>query len=129
MKRKILTITAAGVLALGSLTFLNAQGHGGHGPGPGHRSHMGNPLEHLTASLKLTDAQKTQVQPILDQAKPQIAAIHKEAMEKMRTVMENTTAQIRPMLTPEQQQKLDAMKQAHQKMHEAAEEMHDAENE
>jgi Spy/CpxP family protein refolding chaperone len=126
--KKTLTITAAVVLALGSLTFLEAQGHGGHGFGPDHGRHMGNPLEHLTESLKLTDAQKAQVQPILDQANPQIAAIHKEAMEKMRTVMENTTAQIRPILTAEQQQKLESLKQAHQKMREAAEQMHDVEN-
>ena len=35
-------------------------------------------------------------------------------------------AQIRPFLTPEQQQKFDAMKKAHEDMRKAMEEMHDA---
>jgi Spy/CpxP family protein refolding chaperone len=40
--------------------------------------------------------------------------------------MENTMAQIRPLLTPEQQQKLDAMKKAHEDMRDARKEMRDA---
>ena len=47
-------------------------------------------------------------------------------MEKMHAVMENTGNQIRPLLTPQQQQKLDAMKKAHEDMKKAMEEMHDA---
>jgi hypothetical protein len=66
------------------------------------------------------------VQPIIDQTKPQIQAIHQEAMEKMLALLENTGAQIRPFLTPQQQQKFDAMKQAHENMRKAMEEMHDA---
>ena len=103
---------AACGLTLGGLTYLQA---GEHGPGP-NQHHMGNPLEHLSENLNLTD-----------QAKPQIAAIHQEAMEKMRAIMENAGAQIRPLLTPEQQQKFDAMKKAHEDMHKAMQEMHDAE--
>ncbi|MEY2559560.1 MAG: motif family protein, partial [Verrucomicrobiota bacterium] len=85
-----------------------------------------NPFEHLSESLNLTAEQKAKVQPILDQTKPQLAAIHQEAMEKMRTLMESTGAQIRPLLTPEQQQKFDAMKKAHEDMRKAMQEMHDA---
>ena len=88
---------------------------------------MGNPLEHLSEKLDLTADQKAKVQPIIDQAKPQIEAIHQEAMEKMRTIMESTGAQIRPLLTPQQQEKFDAMKKAHQDMHKAMQEMHEAE--
>jgi Spy/CpxP family protein refolding chaperone len=87
---------------------------------------MGNPLEHLSDSLNLTADQKTKVQPIIDQAKPQIQAIHQEAMEKMKTVMENAGAQIRPLLTPQQQEKFDAMKKAHEEMHKAMQDMHEA---
>ena len=105
MTRKLITLMAAGGLALGGLTYLQAQDPSGphpHGPGP---KHMENPLEHLSESLNLTPDQKAKVQPIIDQAKPQIAAIHQEAMEKMRTIMESTGAQIRPLLTPQQQEK------------------------
>ena len=117
---------AACGLTLGGLKYLQANEPCEHGPGPNHHM-MGNPLEHLSESLNLTAEQKTKVQPIIDQAKPQIAAIHQEAMEKMKAIMESTGAQIRPLLTPEQQQKFDAMKQAHQDMHKAMQEMHDAE--
>jgi Spy/CpxP family protein refolding chaperone len=114
---------AAGGLALGGLTYLQA---GEHGPGPNHH-HMGNPLEHLSEKLELSPEQKAKVQPIIDQAKPQIAAIHQEAMEKMHVIMENAGTQIRPLLTPSQQEKFDAMKKAHEDMRKAMQEMHEAE--
>ncbi|HEX7515809.1 MAG TPA: hypothetical protein VF345_00835 [Chthoniobacterales bacterium] len=133
MTRKLITLMAACGLTLGGLTYLQAQdpsehGHGPkheHGPGPNH--HMQNPFEHLSENLNLTAEQKAKVQPIIDQTKPQLAAIHQEAMEKMRTLMESTGAQIRPLLTPEQQQKFDAMKKAHEDMRKAMQEMHDTE--
>lgn len=128
MTRKLITLIAAGELTLGGLTYLQAQDPHGpkheHGPGPNH--HMENPFDHLTETLSLTAEQKAKVQPILDQMKPQLEAIHKEAMEKMKAIMESTGAQIRPLLTPEQQQKYDAMKKAHEDMRKAEQEMHDA---
>jgi Spy/CpxP family protein refolding chaperone len=128
MRRRIITVSTAVGLALASLVYLQAKEpaeHGPkheHGPGPQHMM-MGNPLDHLSKELNLTDEQKTKVQPIIDQTKPQIAAIHKEAMEKMHALMESAGAQIRPLLTPEQQQKFDAMKKAHEDMRKAHEEM------
>jgi Spy/CpxP family protein refolding chaperone len=123
-------MTAAG-LALASLAYLQAKEPGEHGPkpehGPGpHHMMMGNPFDHLTKDLNLTDDQKTKVQPIIDQTKPQMAAIHREAMEKMHALLESAGAQIRPLLTPEQQVKFDAMKKAHDDMRKAMEEMHEA---
>lgn len=87
---------------------------------------MENPFDHLSETLNLTADQKAKVQPILDQMKPQLAAIHKEAMEKAKTVMESTGAQIRPLLTPQQQEKYDSIKKAHDDMAKAMQEMHDA---
>ena len=126
MTRKLITLMAACGLALGGLTYLRANEPDGNGPCP-KVNHRGNPLEHLSESLNLTAEQKTKVQPIIDQAKPQIAAIHQEAMEKMKAIMESTGAQIRPLLTPQQQEKFDAMKKAHEDMHKAMQEMHNAE--
>jgi Spy/CpxP family protein refolding chaperone len=131
MRRRIITLTTAVGLALASLVYLQAKEPGEHGPkpehGPGpHHMMMGNPFDHLTKDLNLTDDQKTKVQPIIDQTKPQMAAIHKEAMEKMHALLESAGAQIRPLLTPEQQVKFDAMKKAHDDMRKAMEEMHDA---
>lgn len=128
MIRKIITLTAAVVLAGGSAVYLQAKDPGDcPGPMGAHHRMMGNPFEHLSDKLDLTADQKAKIQPIIDQAKPQIEAIHREAMEKMRTVMENAGAQIRPLLTPEQQEKFDAMKKAHENMRKAMQEMHDAE--
>lgn len=67
-------------------------------------------LERTTEKLNLTPQQKTQVQPILDQAQPQIENIRREAMQKTKEVMDNAMAQIRPLLTPEQQKMLDDTK-------------------
>ena len=126
MTRKLITLMAACGLALGGLTYLRANEADEHGAGPKHHR-MGNPLEHLSENLNLNAEQKAKVQPIIDQTRPQIAAIHQEAMEKMKAIMESTTAQIRPLLTPQQQEKLDAMKKAHEDMHKAMQEMHEAE--
>ena len=123
MKRNLLTLAAVGAIALGG--FVVAQAEPGHGPGGRWHGH-GFALEHITKGLNLTADQQAKVQPILDQAKPQIAAIHQEAMQKMKTVMDSTTSQIRPLLTTEQQKKLDDIQKAHQDMMNAHKELHDA---
>jgi Spy/CpxP family protein refolding chaperone len=123
MKRNLLTLVAAGAIALGGFVMVQAQ----PGPGGGGRLHgHGFGLRHLTEKLNLTSDQQTKVQPILDQAKPQIAAIHQEAMQKAKGVMDSTLSQIRPLLTPEQQKKLDAIQKARQDMMNAHKELHDA---
>lgn len=127
MKRKLIAITVGAALSLGGLSAIAHPEHGGPGGAGGHQhGDWGNPLEHLTKELNLTPDQQAKVTPIVDQAKPQIQQIHQEAMEKMRAVMESTGAQIRPLLSPEQQQKFDAMKKAHEDMHNAMKEMHEA---
>ena len=50
----------------------------------------GGSLDHLSEKLDLTADQKTRVQPIIDQTKPQIEAIHREAKEKMRVLMQKS---------------------------------------
>jgi Spy/CpxP family protein refolding chaperone len=80
----------------------------------------------LTKTLSLTSDQQSKVQPILDQAKPQIIAIHKDAMQKTQAVMASTMSQIRPLLTPEQQTKFDAVQKARQDMRAAQQELHNA---
>lgn len=129
MTRKLITLIAAGAFTLGSFTYLQAKDADGNCSGHGkmkHGPHMGNPLEHLSETLNLTPDQKAKVQPIIDQAKPQIAAIHQEAMDKMKTIVESSTTQIRPLLTPQQQEKFDSLKKAHEDMHKAMQELHAA---
>src|ERR1043165_4456760 len=126
MTRKLITLLTASALTLGGLVYVHAgdpgMKHDHHGPGP-HSMMKGNPLDHLSKDLDLTDDQKAKVQPIIDQTKPQIEAIHQEAMQKMHALLENAGAQIRPLLAPQQQQKFDAMKKAHEDMRKAHEEM------
>jgi Spy/CpxP family protein refolding chaperone len=107
MKRNFLTLAAAGLIVLGGFAVVQAQNpHGGGGRGHG--------VERLTEGLNLTPDQQAKIQPIIDQAKPQVAAIHREAMQKMKAVMDRIVSQIRPLLTPEQQKKLDDNQNAHQ---------------
>jgi Spy/CpxP family protein refolding chaperone len=107
MKRNFLTFAAVGLIGLSGFAVVQAQGrHGGGARGHG--------LEELTEGLNLTPDQQAKVQPIIDQARPQIAAIHRECMEKMKTIMASTASQIRPVLTSEQQKKLDENQHAHQ---------------
>jgi Spy/CpxP family protein refolding chaperone len=111
MKQNLLTLAAAGAIALGSFALVQAQ----PGQGGGGRRHGGGfALERMTKELNLTADQQTKVQPILDQAKPQLAAIHQEARQKMKTVMDSTMSQIRPLLTADQQKKLDDIQKARQ---------------
>jgi Spy/CpxP family protein refolding chaperone len=106
MKRNFLTLAAAGLIVLGGFAVVQAQGrHGGGARGHG--------LEQLTEGLNLTPDQQAKVQPIVNQAQPQMAAIHREAMQKMKAVMASTASQIRPLLTPEQQKKLDENQKPH----------------
>src|SRR5438876_12433259 len=99
MKRNLLTLAAVSAIALGGFVVAQAQpGHGGGGAWHGH----GFGLEHLTKELKLACDQQTKVQPIIDEAKAQIAVIHLEGMEKMKAVMDRTTSQIRPLLNADQ---------------------------
>jgi Spy/CpxP family protein refolding chaperone len=77
-------------------------------------------LEKLSSELNLTDDQKTQLKPVLQSEVKQLKAVHddtslspdqKEA--KMKEIHEGAKGQIGSILTPEQQQKLAAMKEAH----------------
>jgi Spy/CpxP family protein refolding chaperone len=120
MKKTLIAMLGLGVIA--STGF--AVAHGGHGGRAGW--HRGNPLDNITETLNLTPDQQAKVQPILDAAKPQMVAIHQEAMQKMHTVMNNTLSQIRPMLNADQQSKLDAIEKAHQDMLNAKKQLHDA---
>jgi len=120
MNKTLITLLAVGAVA----TTGFAIAHGGH-----EGWHRGDPLDHMTQSLNLTPDQQVKVQPILDQAKPQLIAIHQDAMQKAKAVMDNAMTQIRPILTPEQQKKADDIRKAHEDMHNAMKRLHDVNNE
>src|SRR5438045_360128 len=110
MKLKLITFAAIGAFSLGS-TAVAQEPQGGQGErggrGGGGRGARGASIERITDQLNLTPDQKAKAQPIIDQARPQIENIRREAMQKMKAVMDNAVAQIRQILTPEQQKTLD----------------------
>ena len=97
MKIKLITFSAISALSLGSFAFAQH-------PKGGNRHSV---LEQTTERLNLTPEQKAKVQPIIDQTNPQIQTIRRDAMQKIKMLVDNAVAQIRPMLTPEQQKILD----------------------
>src|SRR5438132_12963466 len=124
MKRNLLTLAAIGAIALASYAFAEPQGGFGGRHGGWHG--QGFAMAHLTKALNLTADQQSKVQPLIDQARPQIIAIHKDAMEKTHAIMDKTMSQIRPILTPDQQKKFDALQKARQDMRNAKQELHAA---
>ncbi len=127
MKRNLLTLVTAGAIALGGFALVNAQDGNGGVAGRGFRGHGHQfAMQHLTKSLNLTPDQQAKVQPLLDQAKPQIIAIHKDAMQKTQAIIDKTMSQIRPMLTADQQAKFDALQKARQDLRNAMQELHAA---
>jgi periplasmic protein CpxP/Spy len=127
MKSRLITLTAACVALVATASLGLAEDSSSKDGWNKRRHHKrGNPVEHLTRSLDLTPEQQAQIQPIFDQAKPQVAAVRQEAMQKIKAIRENTQAQIRPLLTPAQQQKFDALKKAREDMRKARAEMRDA---
>ena len=131
MKLRQMTLTATCLALLATISIAGAQD--GKGPDSqrqewqNHRHHKwGNSMERMTKALDLTPDQQAKIQPILDQAKPQIIAARKEGMDKVKAIRDNTRAQIRPLLTPVQQQKFDAINKAREDMRKARQEMREA---
>ena len=128
MKIRLITLTASCAAMLATISIANAQDpaakdSGGNRP---HHRQWGNSLEHMTKTLDLTADQQAKIRPILDQAKPQIAAARQESRQKMKTIRDNIRSQIRPLLTQPQQQKWDAIQKAREDVRKAREALREA---
>jgi Spy/CpxP family protein refolding chaperone len=73
-------------------------------------------LDELNKQLTLTDEQKAKIKPILADKYQKIGALKKDSSvakddrkAKTKEIADATTQQIRPLLTPDQQTKLDQM--------------------
>jgi protein CpxP len=128
MKIRLITLTAACAGLLATASFGQGQDPASKDSDWRSRGHhrRGNPVEHLTKALDLTSEQQAKIQPIFDQAKPQLKAAREESRQKIKAIRENIQAQVRPLLTPAQQQKFDALKKAREDMRKAREEMREA---
>ena len=75
----------------------------------GHRDFQARLLERFSSKLKLTAEQRTQVAAILDVKRQKIDALRAEIQPRFKEIRASTAAEIRQLLTLEQQQKFDIM--------------------
>lgn len=96
---------AAGALALNAYrAWTRAEGRGGPGRG-------GRGLERVVERLDLTAEQRAQVRQILDEARAEIDAMRKESEPRFEEVRRRSDERLRQVLTPEQWQQFQKMKE------------------
>jgi protein CpxP len=123
MYRRLLNITAAVALAFGSAICgnqLEAQSGSPENSQRGHREQMSpdQQLERLSKALNLTDDQKQQIRPILQDRQEKMQGVRSDTslsredrMNRMRSTIEETNGKIRAVLNGEQKQKFDQRQQ------------------
>ena len=85
--------------------------------GPPHSGDVPDRMrEHLRRELGLTAEQEAKISPIVDATGAKLETIRVETAERVRTVMEESKAQVAPFLTAEQQKKLEKLEAQHRKM-------------
>lgn len=77
-------------------------------------------VEHLSTELNLTEEQRTKIKPMaedvykqMDQVRQDSSLSEQERREKLRQIHENALGQVKTILNPEQQKKLDEMMSSH----------------
>jgi periplasmic protein CpxP/Spy len=123
MDKRFLTIAASGVLVIG-LALCGVQANAQSGSSEGHRRgrrHQMSPdqqLQRLSETLSLTDDQKGQIRPILEDRHQKMQSIRSESslsrqerISKMRSIFEESDNKIRAVLNDDQKQKFDEMRQ------------------
>jgi Spy/CpxP family protein refolding chaperone len=111
-KTELLLMVFATLIALA----LTPQGLSAQAPAQGDKTEMIAKLEQMSSTLQLTPAQKQQVLPILKEEAPKMQALKantslgpmQKAMQ-MKQISNDTDAKLKPILTPEQFQKLQQM--------------------
>jgi len=85
--------------------------------GPPHSGDVSDRMrEHLRRALDLTAEQETKIKPIVESTTAKLETIRVETAERVRTVMDDSKREIAPMLSPEQQKKLETLETEHRKM-------------
>jgi len=85
--------------------------------GPPHSGDVPDRMrEHMRRTLGLTAEQEKKIAPIVDATSAKLEAIRVETAERVRTVMEDSKKEVAPLLTPEQQKKLDQLESEHRKI-------------
>lgn len=84
---------------------------GRHGP-----SMAGRMREHLRHELRLTPEQFGKIAPVIDRSAEQLELIRRETSSRVAATMEASSREIVPLLTSEQRERLDRMREKHQRM-------------
>ena len=72
--------------------------------------------EHLRRELDLTPEQAEKIAPVIDRTARQLEAIRVETSGRVAEAMNASRAEIAPVLTPEQMERLDRLRERHQRM-------------
>ena len=129
MYKRILTIAGAAVLVFGLAnigTRAIAQSGSTDGAHKGRRERMSpdQQLGRLSKTLNLTDDQKGQIRPILEDRSQKMQSIHADSTlagenkkAKMNSLFDDSNSKIRAVLNDTQKQKFDEMQQRrHERM-------------
>jgi Spy/CpxP family protein refolding chaperone len=85
--------------------------------GPPHSGDVPDRMrEHLRRSLGLTAEQEKKIAPIVDATSAKLETIRVETAERVRTIMEESKREVEPLLTPDQQKKLEHLESEHRRM-------------
>jgi len=120
VRRQALFVLALAIAA-GTSTLIAqdtmSQGTMGAGGSQPNKAELAAKLEKMSTALQLTPAQKQQIAPILKEEAPKIMAVKNNTslgpLQKgmqLRQISEATDAKLQPILSPEQYQKLQAMR-------------------
>ena len=122
MYKRLITIAATGMLVLG-VALCGVQANAQAGPpgghmGRGHQMSSDEELQRLDKALKLTDDQKGQIKPILEDRQQKMQGLRSDTSlsdqdrrSKMRSTMEDSNKKIRDVLTDDQKKTFDEMHQ------------------
>jgi Spy/CpxP family protein refolding chaperone len=85
--------------------------------GPPHSGDVPEKMrEHFRRALDLTPEQENKMGPIIEAISAKLETIRIETAERVRTVMEESKREVAPLLTPEQQKKLEKLESEHRKL-------------
>jgi len=82
-----------------------------HGPPGGERMQ-----EHLERELRLTPEQSAKIAPIIQRMSAQLDTIREETSARVKQTMTSSHQEIEPLLTPEQRERLNQMRDRHEHM-------------
>lgn len=96
---------AAGALGLNAYrSWTRAEGRGGGDRGRAR-------AERMLDRLELTDAQRTQVRQILDDARAEVGAVRRASEPRFEEIRRHSDERLRQVLTPEQWERFQKMKE------------------